>query len=354
MVRTFFLAALLGSACSTGSTVPDGAAASDQSNSGDGPTVGDTATTGDRPLEARLALADGRPATKLVEVVSFGTNPGHLRMYKIVPPGLTGPAPLLVVLHGCQLTASTFEAASGWIGLGLSRRFLLVYAEQSTGNNPEACFNWFRPELSGRGQGEASSIRQMVEQMRADHAVDPTRIFVTGLSAGAAMAGNLLADYPDVFAAGAIMSGVPTGCASSAIQALSCMQGVDRTPAAWGDLARTALPGYSGARPRVVLFHGTIDPLVAYSNLGELVEQWTNVHGTDASPDAKLTVKGQPVEIYRTVGGVEVVRAYSLVGMGHGVAVDPGAGPEQGGVAGPSSFDLGFWSSYFAAQFFGL
>jgi poly(hydroxyalkanoate) depolymerase family esterase len=347
MKRWLWLVALLGSACSSAAS-QDAALPGDDLSGSDGSVVDRGKAT------ERSTKADGPAAPSLVEVTSFGSNPGKLRMYKLVPGGLSGPAPLLVVLHGCTQTAALYASLSGWNGLAVSRKLLLVYAEQPSSNNPTECFNWFLPELAGRDKGEAASIKQMVDKMRADHSVDDKRIFVTGLSAGGAMTANLLADYPDLFAAGAIMSGIPTGCAQSTGDGVSCMQGVDKTPAAWGDLARAADPGYGGSWPRVVAFHGTKDQVVAFSNLQELVDQWTNLHGAATTPAQTLTVKGQAVSVYKDGAGAEVVRTYTLSGMGHGIAVDPGAGPEQGGAAGAFSYAVGLWSSYYAAEFFGL
>jgi poly(3-hydroxybutyrate) depolymerase len=133
---------------------------------------------------------------KLTEVSAFGSNPGNLRMLTYVPPQLPAGAPLVVVLHGCLQTARAYDEGSGWSMLARRHGFALVYAEQSQANNPNRCFNWFQPHDTRRGSGEALSIRQMVTRMRRIHSIDPTRIFVTGLSAGGAMASVMLATYP--------------------------------------------------------------------------------------------------------------------------------------------------------------
>jgi poly(hydroxyalkanoate) depolymerase family esterase len=348
MKRWLCLVALLGSACSSNDSSQDSSLPSDDLTGIDRGVVDRGKAT------ERSTKPDGAVAPTLVEVTSFGSNPGKLRMYSLVPAGLSGPSPLVVVLHGCTQTAAVYAALSGWNDLAVSRKVLLVYAEQPSSNNATKCFNWFLPELASRDKGEAASIEQMVDKMRADHSVDDARIFVTGLSAGGAMTAALLADYPDVFAAGALMAGIPAGCATSYGEGLDCMAGVDRTPAAWGDLARAADPGHSGAWPRVVAFHGTKDQVVAYSNLQELADQWTNLHGAAATPTQTLTVKGQSVNVYKDGGGAEVVRTYTISGMSHGIAVDPGTGAEQGGTAGAYSYSVGLWSSYYAAEFFGL
>src|SRR6185312_13986051 len=101
--------------------------------------------------------------------------------------------------------------------------FALLLPEQQRTNNPNGCFNWFLPEHSRRDQGEALSIRQMIAKSVRDFGIDRQRIFVTGLSAGGAMTSIMLACYPDVFAGGAIIAGLPYGAATNVQQAFESM-----------------------------------------------------------------------------------------------------------------------------------
>src|SRR5262249_12733719 len=153
-------------------------------------------------------------------------------------------APLIVLLHGCGQTAGAFLDRSGWIGVAERLRIPLVLPEQSGDNNQGRCFNWFRPTHTGRGQGEALSIRQMVSAATKRFGCDPRRVFVGGLSAGGAMAAALLAAYPDVFAAGAVIAGLPVGAASNVSEALRRMAeaGPIRSGAEWASQVRNAAP----------------------------------------------------------------------------------------------------------------
>ena len=101
------------------------------------------------------------------------------------PPGSAGPAPLVVVLHGCTQNAAVYDHGSGWSALADRHGFILLFPEQSRANNPLLCFNWFSGNDNQRGMGEAASIANMIAAMKQAHDVDPKRVFVTGLSAPA-------------------------------------------------------------------------------------------------------------------------------------------------------------------------
>jgi poly(hydroxyalkanoate) depolymerase family esterase len=291
-------------------------------------------------------------------VTSFGTNPGNLTMYKYVPAGVPANAPLVVALHGCTQTAAAYQGA-GWNALADVKKFYVLYPEQKSANNSSSCFNWFEVGDIARGQGEALSIKQMVDKMKADHSIDPARVYITGLSAGAAMTGVMAATYPDVFSGAAIMAGIPYKCATTMSNAFSCMSpGTDKTPVQWGDLVRGAFSGYAGPWPKVSIWHGTSDFTVATMNLAEQMQQWTNVHGIDQTADVSETVAGFPHKVYKDGAGVARVETYELTSMGHGTAVDPQftfPGSSVGcGTAGSYLLDVNICSTWYSASFFGL
>ncbi|WP_219339665.1 extracellular catalytic domain type 1 short-chain-length polyhydroxyalkanoate depolymerase [Luteimonas salinisoli] len=289
------------------------------------------------------------------EVTGFGSNPGNLRMFKHVPAGLPAGAPLVVALHGCAQSASSYDAETGWQMLADRWQFALLLPQQQGSNNASACFNWFELGDTARGQGEALSIKQMVDRMLADHGGDPSRVYATGLSAGGAMTAVMLAAYPDVFAGGAILSGVPYRCATSQSAAFGCMNpGTDLTPAQWGDRVRSAHGGYAGPWPIVSIWHGDADYVVRPANLAESMEQWTDVHGIDQIADASDSVAGYPHRVYEDASGTPRVETYTITGMGHGAPVDPGSGESQCGTAGAYILDAGICASYYIGHFWGL
>lgn len=163
--------------------------------------------------------------TRLSPLAKFGANPGALRAHTYMPEGLPKQAPLVVVLHGCTQTAASYDHGAGWSQLADRQGFALLYPEQQRANNPNLCFNWFVPKDIERDSGEAFSIAQMVETMIEVHGLHRRRVFITGLSAGGAMTSVMLATYPELFAGGAIIAGLPFGCAKSVPEAFDRLRG---------------------------------------------------------------------------------------------------------------------------------
>ena len=302
---------------------------------------------------ALLCIASGAVAQS-TQVTGFGSNPGALAMYKYVPSGMGANAPLVVALHGCVQSAGAYDGETGWVQLADRYKFALVLPEQSFSNNSARCFNWFETGDIARGSGEALSIKQMVDKMKVDHSIDNTRVYVTGLSAGGAMASVMLATYPDVFAGGAIIAGVAFDCGRGSAAAFDCMDpGVNLSPSQWGNKVRAAT-SHTGPWPIVSIWHGSSDPTVKPGNAQEIIDQWTNVHGIDQVADVEDTIAGYPHKVFRNATGLAVVESYSITGMGHGTPVDPGSGPQQCGTAGAYILDANICSSAYIARFFGL
>ncbi|MGW4648323.1 extracellular catalytic domain type 1 short-chain-length polyhydroxyalkanoate depolymerase [Kitasatospora sp. NPDC004289] len=303
-----------------------------------------------------LSPSPARAAAVLTQVTGFGSNPGNLLMYRYVPDGLPAGRPLVVALHGCTQSAAAYDDETGWTKWAERYGFALVLPQQQSANNSSGCFNWFVPGDYSRDQGEALSIRQMVARATADLSTDPSRVYVTGLSAGGAMTAALLADYPDVFAGGGVVAGLPYRCASTQTQAsVDCMTtGRDLTPALWGDLVRSGHPSWTGPWPKVSIWHGSSDALVKPVNLTELMEQWTDANGVPQTPALTEAVGGNPHKVYADANGQARVETWSITGMGHGQPVDPGSGAEQCGTAGAYVLDVNLCASHRIATFLSL
>lgn len=290
----------------------------------------------------------------LHEVTGFGANPGELRMRLHVPEDLAPGAALVVVLHGCTQTAAALAAGAGWLDLADRHGFVVICPEQTRANNPNLCFNWFQPQDTARGHGEAASIHAMIEHAVATFELDPRRVFVTGLSAGGAMAGVMLATYPETFAAGAVVAGLPFGAAANMQEAFAAMSNARSLPAAvWGDKVRAA-SSHAGPWPRVSVWQGEADTTVRPGVADDLVRQWTDVHGLrSAGVEAADSDPGHRHLVWRRPDGEVGVELHRIAGMGHGVPLGC-ALPDGCGTAGPYLLEVGISSSQQIARSWGL
>lgn len=290
----------------------------------------------------------------LVEIGQFGTNPGALRMFAFVPEHLQRAPALVVVLHGCGQTAAGYDLGAGWSTLAKRYGFALLMPEQQASNNANTCFNWFNPGDVARGRGEAASIRQMIARMVAEHKIDSRRIYVTGLSAGGAMTSVMLATYPEVFAGGAVIAGLPFGIASNVREALNgMMQSQSRPARELGDLVRKASK-HKGPWPKLSVWHGSADRTVNPANADEIVKQWLDVHGLPSAPMSTADVDGYPRDVWWNEEGETVVESYTITDMAHGTPLGLAGRDESYGSAGAFLIEAGISSSYHIANFFGL
>lgn len=305
-------------------------------------------------LLSMSAPTAGAQSDGITEVPFFGSDPGNLRMLEYVPDGLPEDSPVVVALHGCSQNATGYGVDSGWVELAQRLGFALVLPEQRSVNNYNGCFNWFESADTTRDRGEVASIASMVEHTVAGTGADPSRVYVTGLSAGGGMTAAALATYPERFAGGGVVAGLPYRCASALYEAYTCMYpGKDLSPDQWGDLVRAASP-HAGPWPTMTVWHGDADYTVSVANQRELVEQWTDVHGTDATADHTGTVAGYPHAVYTDDRGSAVVETVTVTGMGHGQPVDPGTGTTRCGRTAAYMLDVNACTAWHLADTWNL
>jgi poly(hydroxyalkanoate) depolymerase family esterase len=312
----------------------------------------DTITRLSALRERPFGLA-GPNNSRLAPFQAFGSNPGRLNAWAYLPEGLSKGAPLVVVLHGCTQNARGYDYGSGWSAAADEHGFAVLFPEQQRANNPNLCFNWYQPQHASRGGGEALSIRQMVNAMQVRYGTDPARVFVTGLSAGGAMAVVMLATYPDVFAGGAVIAGLPFGTAHSVPEAFDRMRG--HTVMSGEELAASVRSAstHDGPWPALSVWHGTGDMTVDSSNATALVDQWRALHGVaDTSPDTDR-VAGYPHHVWRDPKGRPVIEEYVITGAGHGTPLST-LGADQGEIAGPYMLETGISSTRHSLRFWGI
>ena len=271
-------------------------------------------------LAAFLVTAPAASAATLTEVTGFGPNPSNLRMHVYVPDSAGSRPPILVAVHYCTGSGPAFYSGTEFASLADRYGFLVIYPSATRNGQ---CFDVSSPQALRRdGGSDPVGIMSMVTYAEEHYGGDPDRVYVTGASSGGMMTNVLLGDYPDVFKAGAAFMGVPFGCFATTDGSewnSACSSGqISHTPQEWGDLVRAAYPGYSGPRPRMQLWHGTLDTTLSYANFGEEIKQWTNVLGVSQTPVlTDQPQSGWTRTRYGDDGPQAPVEAISIANVGH-------------------------------------
>lgn len=246
------------------------------------------------------------------------------------PRGASAPMPLVVMLHGCTQSPDDFAAGTGMNALAYLHGFLVAYPAQTPRANGNKCWNWFRPGDQAHGRGEPSLIAGIVGDVAADHRVDPQRVFVAGLSAGAAMAVILGETYPDVFAAVGAHSGLPFAAAHDMGSAFTAMSA--------GAPGKAGSPRVRSARRAVptIVFHGDADHTVAPSN-GEAIVRDATAGTTQSSTHAGVAPGGRSYtqEVFDGTAGRARAEHWTVHGAGHAWS----GGSERGTYTDPSGPD---------------
>jgi poly(hydroxyalkanoate) depolymerase family esterase len=207
------------------------------------------------------------------------TGPAGSRPYFVYTPEnyRVGTAvPLIVMLHGCTQTAVDFAAGTQMNQLADQYNFIVVYPQQTSAYNQNLCWNWFLPSNQVRDRGEPAiivGIMRTIEQKTSLWTIDPNRIYVAGISAGASMAVILGATYPDIFAAIGLHSGVEYRAATSLMKGLKVMRQGGPDPVQQGQAAYTAM-GTAARAILTIVFQGTGDAVVNPVNGDQVVQQW--------------------------------------------------------------------------------
>jgi poly(hydroxyalkanoate) depolymerase family esterase len=244
--------------------------------------------------------------------------------------------PMVVMLHGCRQDADTFGGVTRMNGIADRDDFLVLYPEHRRLANALRCWNWFSRSAQ-TGAGEAAILADMIRSLADEYHVDTRRIYVAGLSAGAAMANNLAVCHADLFAACALHSGVAFGAATSSHTALKAMhEGARSDPHEMGKRAFVQSRGKTGSMPAMVI-HGDKDEVVNPVNAGQVVSQFAVMNEllaeeADSQPDeprektsinrSNSTYQYEITDMHR--GGHIVIRKVMIAGLGHAWSGGPG------------------------------
>ena len=256
----------------------------------------------------------------------FANDAGE-RRYRLFRPSAppmpaSGARTLVVVLHGCTQDADDIARGTRFNEAASRLGFLALYPEQPESAHPRKCWNWYLAGQRRRGAGEAGIIADLTSTIVRREGVDPGRVYVAGVSAGAAMAANLAAGYPELYAAAAFHSGVPALAATDVPSALALMSHGPEDADALGTLAFHEM----GARARVVpviLMHGTADASVSVVNLRATTRQWAVANALAARELVPEPVEIRPSDArlsgrkYVLSDGTVLAEAWRVEGLAH-------------------------------------
>ncbi len=296
----------------------------------------------------------------ITEIQSFGENPGNLRMYihDNVSKDTTKKS-LVIVLHGCMQSAIEAAELTGWNKLADNNNFVLIYPEQRAANNPSRCFNWFWNGDITKGNGECESIYQMILYAINHYNINTDKIFITGLSAGAALSIVMLAVHPEIFNAGASFEGGAYKIATNPFSAYWAMRGnINISRETLIENVKSQNPSYNGKYPKLIAYQGLKDKIVRPKNAEHIVSQWTGINNTDTIPD-KIDVNFNNnkyitrYEYKDSIGNIIVIY-YKVKKLGHELLIKPGKKYNEGGELGSYGVNRNFHSTYQTALDFGL
>ncbi|HET7464626.1 MAG TPA: PHB depolymerase family esterase [Longimicrobium sp.] len=247
------------------------------------------------------------------------TGPEGSRRYRLfVPAGLDAskPAPLVVMLHGCTQDPDDFARGTRFDHAAADAGVIVAWPEQTAEHQQLKCWSWYEPAHQAARAGEPAMIAGITREVMASHAIDPRRVYIAGVSAGAAMAVNTAAAYPELYAAIGAHSGIPYRAASDVAHAWAVMRTGTSDPAILAYALQDALGGR--AIP-LIAFHGGADPVVSPVNSRQLAAQWAGVLKLHSLAPERTTEGGLAVErtVWPGADGKPMVELRIVDGLTH-------------------------------------
>ncbi|KAF1926314.1 carbohydrate esterase family 1 protein [Didymella exigua CBS 183.55] len=261
---------------------------------------------------------------QLSQVTSFGNATTAAGFYIYVPKNLAASPGVIVAVHYCTGSAQAYYNGSPYAALAEQYGFIVIYP-----SSPHSGTCWdvsSKATLTHNGGGDSNTIANMATWTVSQYNADASKVFVTGSSSGAMMTNVLAATYPDIFKAAIVYSGVPAGCfvsASGAVDAWNstCAQGNSiATPEAWTDVVKNMYLNYTGARPKMQIYHGSADTILLPQNYQETMKQWSGVFGYNYSQPQSTTLNNPQSGYTKTVYGESVQGIYAE-NVGHTVPI---------------------------------
>ncbi|HZS94918.1 MAG TPA: PHB depolymerase family esterase [Chloroflexota bacterium] len=256
-----------------------------------------------------------------------------------VPDRVTPGLPLLIVLHGRNLTIDEIRRITHFDALADRRGFVVAYPE-----GYKRSWNDGRSNSPAQEEGfdDTAFIRALIDRL-GEKGIDTELIAATGLSNGGVLCQRLGLELSDRIGTIAPVAGLmPVSLAAvtpdHAVSVLQIQGTEDRSMPIEGGRAR--------GRGRLLLLLGGVrrraEPVLS---LAGTVERWREIDGCDQRTqlDPLVPTGRDPTKVERVVysggRGGTVVESWSVVGGGH---TWPG-GPSFGGLMGRTTrhFDAG-------------
>lgn len=265
-----------------------------------------------------ISLLSASSLAKPTTLIGFGLNPGELSASYF--QGAKDNTNLIVLLHGCAQQGQVLAQQSGLMALADKKQFSLLIPQQSQDNNIQGCFNWFSSQDIEQNQGESLSIKNMITSVNAEHHFN--KIYIIGLSAGGAMASSMLVNYPQLFTAGAIISGIPYPCAHNLTTAIACMRsGPSQDPEQLTQLVHQ-INSSTNHWPKLSIWTGSQDTVVNPKNSQQLAIHWAELTQSSKQPIISKH-PGYKVSQWQGQNKQVNVELIEIENMGHGIAVAP-------------------------------
>ncbi|KAI1785472.1 alpha/beta-hydrolase [Ganoderma leucocontextum] len=279
-------------------------------------------TTASSPtISAPTSLA-AIPASTLTQISNFGQNPNNVLMFVYKPAKVASKPALIVASHFCTGTAQIYFSGSQFASLAETHGYVVLFPSSP---HPGTCWDVSSDAtLTHNGGGDSLGIASAARFAISNWGVDPSRVFAAGTSSGAMMTSVLAGAYPDVFRAGVVDSGVAFGCFALPGQPddswnEQCAEGqLILTGQQWAQRVLNAFPGFSGARPKMQVWHGTADTTLFPQNFFEEIKQWTSVFGYPSTPLSNVSEPFLPAGYSNATFGPNF-QAILAQGVGHTV-----------------------------------
>ena len=252
--------------------------------------------------------------------LNFVTLTSHLRYWLYLPASAQAGMPLAVMLHGCEQTATSFADGTRMNRVAEKAGYAVLYPQQSAASHPHRCWKWY-DRATQQGGGDAATIAALVRAVLLAYPIDPARIYIAGISAGAAMAHIVALNHPGLFAGLGMHSGPAFGAGHSAVGALGVMQhgAGGRAEEA---IAEVLLRQSEQAHLPTIVIHGDDDAVVRPVNQMQVAGQAMHLNGLAGSaekltdkPATSRTLAHQIRDVYR--GRKLMLRMVRIAGLKH-------------------------------------